>query len=98
MPFQITKKLLKTGGKGMSRMIILPKGWWKSFKPSLKNVKLVADKAIIMRPEHMSDSELLECVMFILKQTQSKGQIIETFERVFDIKIVEENSESSQSD
>ena len=92
MPLKFMRKLHPTGDKGESRMLVLPKGWWMSSTPPTRNVKIVVDKAVLMCPEGMTDEELLECVLFILKQTFSPEHVVDIFKRIFDVEIVEEDN------
>ena len=89
MPIIFKRKLHPTGDKRQSRSVIVPKEWWSSPDPPVQMVKMTADRTIILSPEFMSDEDLIECVLFILKQQFSKEQTLEIFQRVFGIKVEE---------
>ena len=89
MPITLTRKLHPTGDKRGSRALIIPKEWWSSGKFPVKNVTMSLDKVAVMSPEAMKDDEIVECVLFILKQQFTKEQVSKIFQRVFDIEIIE---------
>jgi len=91
MPFKFEKDLTPTGTDKSSRLLILPAKWWQSHEPETKKVKMIVDKSIIITPKDMSDEEMLESILFILKQTLDIDSIKQCFERLFNIKIVEED-------
>ena len=88
MPITFIRKLHPTGHMGGSRALIVPKEWWSSPKEPIKRVKMIVDKSMILSPEKMPDSEIIECVLFILKQQYSKEEVMNIFQRVFGIEIV----------
>ena len=92
MPIQTTRKLSPTGKGQYSRVVVLPKNWWSGLDPQPKSINLILDKAGILSPSTMTDKDVTEAVLFILKQ-QNKEGTIKAFERLFDIKIIEGGSE-----
>lgn len=91
MPISTVKKIHKTGREQRSRTVGLPAGWWKSLDPNEDSVAFLLDKAGIMAPVGMTEEEVAESIIFLLKQSQNKENIVKIFERIFNVDIVETN-------